>query len=89
MKVTIISVTKLPDTINAWGFGGAINKVKYLMSNGDVWIAGTAHYRHLPSKRYLQMRRNNPEWCGGMINDLDIIRTTSAEKYIGKYYLNH
>jgi hypothetical protein len=88
----IVSTENLPSTTNAWGFGGARDKVRYTMENGDVWVSGTACFRHAPSQRYVQlMKADNPnysaDWIGGWANaDKDVDLRGSAKTYIKRYY---
>lgn len=91
----IVSKEGLPATTNGWGFGGSTDKVRYQMENGDVWISGKAHYRHLPSEKYIQARfydESRPEWTeffrGSAVNDHDVILKGSPEKAIDKFYTN-
>lgn len=89
---TITKIESLPSTTNGWGFSGSVNKVRYTISNGDVWISGTACYRHLPSEDYIQARfkSGNPEYTegftGSMHNDYDVLRKGKAETHILNYY---
>lgn len=89
----IVSKKPLPSTTNGWGFGGAIDKVKFTMENGDVWVSGEACYRHAPSEKYIQtlFAANHPEaerqeWNGGMHNDRDVLLRGAPEKHIQNYY---
>lgn len=89
VKPTIVKTEDLPSTVNAWGFSGAINKKRYTMSNGDVWVEGTACYRHLSPERYIQCKFNSPDFTGGLTADIDVLLRGSAEKHITKYYNRH
>ena len=77
-KIKIINKEKLPSTNNAWGFGGSRDKVKYTMSNGDVWVSGTACYRHLSPQKYVQAKiaelnsESVSDFTGGLTADLDL-----------------
>jgi len=86
----IIKTEKLPSTINAWGFAGAINKKKYVMENGDVWIEGKAMYRHDNPYNYIQAKFSKDgsevNFNGGANADIDNKRVGKAEKIIAKYY---
>lgn len=90
----IVKTEELPSTVNGWGFGGSIGKVRYIMDNGDVWVKGTACYRHLPSEKYIQLRSATSDkkwaemedWEGGIANDRDVLLKGSAENHIIKYY---
>lgn len=81
----IVEKIDLPDTVNAWGFGGAIKKRKFVMENGDVWVSGLACYRHAPSEKYIQLSRN-PEFTGGLTAIKDVLLRKSPEKFIEEYY---
>jgi len=86
----IIRTEVLPSTINAWGFAGAINKKKYVMENGDVWVEGKAMYRHMQPSNYIQAKFSEDgkevNFNGGLDADIDGKRTGKAEKIIAKHY---
>ena len=63
-NVTIIKTVKLPDTNNAWGFGGARLKYEHTMSNGDVWISGQACFRHLDPVNFIRCDKLNVDMGG-------------------------
>ena len=92
MNVKIENTERIPDTVNAWGFGGAVNKVRYTMTNGDVWVSGTAKFRHAPDQKYIQLLKASnenysPDWNGGFaLADKDIDLKGSPVTYIKKYY---
>lgn len=72
MEVTIVKTEELPSTTNGWGFGGSTDKVRYTLSNGDEWVAGTAHYRHAPSESWLQKVTVEHGRSGSTANAIDV-----------------
>jgi len=89
--ITILKTEDLPSTNNPWGFGGASNKKRYTMSNGDIWVSGVANHRHLPDLRYIQAIfkkgvRWKENWSGGLSNDLDNELRMNPIKYINAFY---
>ena len=89
----IISVEKLPSTTNGWGFGGSVDKVKMTMENGDVWVSGTACYRHAPSSKWINLMQKevaerHPDWTGSLyydgVKDWDL--KGKPETFIAKHY---
>jgi hypothetical protein len=85
--VTVVRAEKLPDTVNSWGFAGAIRKTRYIMSNGDVWVTGKAMSRHMPPLNYIQLKKNaSPDWKGGLAADIDTERKGKVGNIMSKYY---
>jgi hypothetical protein len=85
----IVKIEKLPSTNNSWGFGGATEKVRYVMDNGDIWVSGNAHYRHLPSVKYIQMKRGDPDYTGGVVGAAVDDASGNPKKFIENYYKKH
>ena len=87
-KVTIKKRDELPSTNNAWGFGGSRNKVRFIMSNGDVWVSGIACTRHQDEKKYIQKSlEHDPNWTGGWMSaSIDIDLRGKPETWLRKHY---
>ncbi len=75
----IIKTIDLPCTNNSWGFGGARNKKRYILENGDVWVSGIAGTRHHGEVKYIQLLKE-----GVRVVDSDL--QGSPETFIAKYY---
>lgn len=88
MKILTLKLKeKLPSTVNGWGFAGAVDKERITLSNNDTWVWGKACFRHLPPKKYIQMKQNEPDYTGGWIGaEVDVELKTNPYNFITEYY---
>lgn len=85
--LTVKLKEKLPSTVNGWGFAGAVDKERIVLSNNDTWVWGKAMQRHLPPTNYIQMKENNPDYTGGYIGaKVDMERKKTPLTVIAEYY---
>jgi hypothetical protein len=76
----VVKRTLEESTCNAWGFGGAVNIVTFVMENGDRWRSGKVCYRHLPSDKFIRAWDDQDREIG------DWVLRGKPEVFIYKFY---
>jgi len=83
MTKLFITQVPMPSTNNAWGFGGARNKVAFKIEGSNIdldegWVYGIACTRHHGEVKFLRNRNLDIDRTCGSVN--------AAKKYISSYY---